>query len=142
MSAENFIFIDFFLLLKLTEVTSTQESVKSFHIDSSTCCNMLLQLATTKFCCVTMFEVGGNTCNNAFQLATQQCCLQVEGKCCSYYRAFTKGATGCLPIILNYLYLQFFLIIFLTINPSPPCQLSLWEETGEPGENPRPSAEC
>ena len=25
---------------------------------SSTCCNMLLQLATTKFCCVTMFEVG------------------------------------------------------------------------------------
>ena len=31
---------------------------------------MLLRLATTKFCCVTMFEVGGNTCNNAFQLAT------------------------------------------------------------------------
>ena len=24
---------------------------------SSTCCNMLLQIATTKFCCVTMFEV-------------------------------------------------------------------------------------
>ena len=41
---------------------------------SLTCCNMLLQLATTKFCCVTMFEVGGNACNNAFQLATQQCC--------------------------------------------------------------------
>ena len=37
---------------------------------SSTCCNMLLQLATTKFCCVTMFEVGGNTRNNAFQLAS------------------------------------------------------------------------
>ena len=33
--------------------------------------NMLLQLATTKFCCVTVFEVGGNTCNNASQLATQ-----------------------------------------------------------------------
>ena len=45
-------------------------------------------------------------------------------------------------IILNYLYLQFFLIIFLTINPNPPCQLSLWEKTGEPGENPRLSAEC
>ena len=45
-------------------------------------------------------------------------------------------------IILNYLYLQFFLIIFLTINPNPACQLSLWEETGEPGENPRLSAEC
>ena len=55
---------------------------------SSTCCNMLLQLATTKFGCVTMFEVGGNTCNNAFQLATQQCCVQVEEKCCPYYRAF------------------------------------------------------
>ena len=36
--------------------------------------NMLLQLATTKFCCVTVFEVGGNMCN-AFQLATQQCCV-------------------------------------------------------------------
>ena len=34
-----------------------------------------------------------------------------------------------------------FFIIFLTINPNPPCQLSLWEETGEPGENPRLSAE-
>ena len=27
-------------------------------------------------------------------------------------------------------------------NPNPPCQLSLWEEIGEPGENPRLSAEC
>ena len=26
-------------------------------------------------------------------------------------------------------------------NPNPPCQLSLWEETGAPGENPRLSAE-
>ena len=40
---------------------------------------MLLQLATTKFCCVTIFEVGGNTANNAFQLATQQCCNNVTG---------------------------------------------------------------
>ena len=44
-----------------------------------------------------------------------------------------------LPIILNYLYLQFFLIFSLTINPNPPCQLSLWEETGE---NQQLSAEC
>ena len=51
---------------------------------------MLLQLATTKFCCVAMFEVGGNTCNNAFQLAKQQCCVKVEGKCCPYYRAFNS----------------------------------------------------
>ena len=26
-------------------------------------------------------------------------------------------------------------------QPNPPCQLSLWEETGVLGENPRPSAE-
>ena len=56
---------------------------------SSTCCNMLPQLATTKFCCVTMFEVGGNTCNNAFQLATQQCCVKVEETCCPYYWTFS-----------------------------------------------------
>ena len=30
-----------------------------------------------------MFEVGGNTANNAFQLATQH---SVERKCCRYYR--------------------------------------------------------
>jgi hypothetical protein len=29
----------------------------------------------------------------------------------------------------------------LTCVPNPPCQLSLWEETGVPGENPRLSAE-
>ena len=40
-----------------------------------------------------------------------------------------------------YIYTDF-LIIFLTINPNPDCQLFLWEETGEPGENPRLSAEC
>ena len=27
-------------------------------------------------------------------------------------------------------------LIFLTINPNPPCQLSQLKETGEPGENP------
>jgi hypothetical protein len=27
------------------------------------------------------------------------------------------------------------------VYPNPPCQLSLWEETGAPGENPRLSAE-
>ena len=57
---------------------------------SSTWCNMLLQLATTKFCFATMFEVGGKTANNAFQLATQQCCVKVEGKCCPYYRALSS----------------------------------------------------
>ena len=29
---------------------------------------IVFQLATTKFCCVTMSDVGGNTCNNTFQL--------------------------------------------------------------------------
>ena len=29
----------------------------------------------------------------------------------------------------------------MTLKPNPPCQLSLWEETGLPGENPRLSAE-
>ena len=40
---------------------------------TSTFFNKFFQLATTKFCCVTMFKVGGNTFNNAFQLAMQQC---------------------------------------------------------------------
>ena len=35
-----------------------------------------------------------------------------------------------------------FLIMFLTINHYPPCQLSMWEETGEPRENPRLSGKC
>ena len=30
-----------------------------------------LQLATTKLCCVAIFEVGCNMCNNAFQLLQQ-----------------------------------------------------------------------
>ena len=57
---------------------------------ASTFFNKLFQLATTKFCCVTMFVLGGNTRNNAFHLATQHCCnvaLQVEEKCCPYYWA-------------------------------------------------------
>ena len=29
----------------------------------------------------------------------------------------------------------------LGANPNPPCQHSLWEETGVPGENPRLSVE-
>ena len=44
-------------------VASWKNLLKKLYASSS-CCNMLLQLATTKFCCVTMFEVGGNTCNN------------------------------------------------------------------------------
>ena len=45
-----------------------------------------------------------------------------------------------LPIILNYLHFTNFIVIaFLTITPfyNSACQLSLWEETGEPRENPR-----
>ena len=29
----------------------------------------------------------------------------------------------------------------MALKPNPPCQLSLWEETGVPGENPRLSVE-
>ena len=29
----------------------------------------------------------------------------------------------------------------MTLKANPPCQLSPWEETGVPGENPRLSAE-
>ena len=42
---------------------------------------------------------------------------------------------------LTYIY-RFYFIIFLTMNPNPRCQISLWEKTGAPGENPRLSAEC
>ena len=31
-------------------------------------------------------------------------------------------------------HLSYQLFIYLTINPNPLCQLSLWKETGEPGE--------
>ena len=46
-------------------VATSWTGVYFFQQISSTCNN--------KFCCVTMFEVGGNTANNAFQLAMQQC---------------------------------------------------------------------
>ena len=32
-------------------------------------------------------------------------------------------------------------LLWARIIPNPPCQLSLWEQTGVPGENPRLSAE-
>ena len=38
------------------------------------------------------------------------------------------------------IYIYRFLHCFLTINSHPPCQLSLWDETEEPGENLRLSA--
>ena len=40
----------------------------------STLRNMLPQLATSKFVAWQVESEGGNTANNAFQLATQQCC--------------------------------------------------------------------
>jgi transposase InsO family protein len=44
--------------------------------------------------------------------------------------------------ILSLDYLQQLWYYFLDcVHPNPPCQLSLWEETGAPGENPRLSAE-
>jgi hypothetical protein len=43
---------------------------------------------------------------------------------------------------VDYLSLQQLWYYFLNcVYPNPPCQLSLWEETGAPGENPRLSAE-
>ena len=43
---------------------------------ASTFFNTFFKLTyNNKFYCVRMFEVGGNTCNNAFQLAMQQCCV-------------------------------------------------------------------
>ena len=43
------------------------------------------------------------------------------------------------PDYLSYKQLRYY---FLScVYPNPPCQLSLWEETGAPGENPRLSAE-
>jgi hypothetical protein len=47
-----------------------------------------------------------------------------------------------LLMYLDYLSLQKLCYCFLNcVYPNPPCQLSLWEETGAPGENPRLSAE-
>jgi hypothetical protein len=43
---------------------------------------------------------------------------------------------------LDYLFLQQLWYYFPNcVYPNPPCQLSLWEETGAPGENPRLLAE-
>ena len=63
---------------------------------SWTCCNMLLELATTEFCCVTMFEVGGNTCNkaSAFQLATEQRCVASGRKMKIHMKEYLK----CRPL--------------------------------------------
>ena len=47
-----------------------------------------------------MFEVGGNTCNNDFQLATQQCCVKVEGKCCPYYWALRSVCISTIIILI------------------------------------------
>ena len=57
---------------------------------ASTFFNKFFQLATTNFVALQCFEVGGNTCNNASQLAMQQCCVAlVAAICCSYYFTFT-----------------------------------------------------
>ena len=49
---------------------------------------------------------------------------------------------SCYFPILDYLSLQQLRYYFPNrVYPNPPCQLSLWEETGAPGENPRLSAE-
>jgi hypothetical protein len=48
----------------------------------------------------------------------------------------------CYLLSLDYLSLQQSRYYFPNcVYPNPPCQLSLWEETGAPGENPRLSAE-
>jgi hypothetical protein len=44
---------------------------------------------------------------------------------------------------LDYLFLPQLWYYFPNyVYPNPPWQLSLWEETGAPGENPRLLAEC
>jgi hypothetical protein len=49
---------------------------------------------------------------------------------------------SCYLPILDYLSLQQLRYYFPNrVYPSPPCQLSLWEETGATGENPQLSAE-
>ena len=49
----------------------------------------LLQLATTKFCCVTMFEVVVIRATTFFNLQCNNVALQVAAICCSYYFTFT-----------------------------------------------------
>ena len=60
----------------------------------------------------------------------------------TYYSAHSpRGFSVALLSLTIYIY-RFHHYFPITINPNPPCQLFLWEETGEPGENPRLSAEC
>ena len=68
----------------------------------------------------------------------------VRGCSAHSFKPFTKDYIKYLTYLYypNYIHIYLyidFLIIFLTINPNPPCQLSLWEETGE---NPRLLAQC
>ena len=59
--------------------------------------------------------------------------------CCSGHSLWCVSVVAYIKY-LNYLlsltiYIyRFYPLIFLTINPNPPCQLSLWEETGEHAE--------
>jgi hypothetical protein len=59
---------------------------------------------------------------------------------------FSRPITSSITLTcITYLRLFIFTTIVILLNcvyPNPPCQLSLWEETGAPGENPRLSAEC
>ena len=61
----------------------------------------------------TMFEVSGNTANNAFQLAMQQCCVAS----CSYY--FTLSLKSGFSTVTPALYTHFLFILiklFLNVN--------------------------
>ena len=87
-----------FLLLKLTEVTSTQESVYDENLTL-----VLVMLFSSLY--------------RDFQVVDHI-------KYVTYLLSLTESLT---------LYLQCSSFSFLSINPNPPCQLSLWEETGEPG---------
>ena len=90
-------------LLHVSVVARITTHLKHCHATRFCCCklkkfveksrrqfNLLQHAASTcnnKFCCMTMFQVGGNTCNNAFQLATQQCKLQQFVARITYNRA-------------------------------------------------------
>ena len=61
--------------------------LKHCHATKCCCCKLKkfvdkkwtpVQLATTKLFCMIIFEVGSNTCKNDSQLATQECCVEVE----------------------------------------------------------------
>ena len=72
-------------------VARSTTHLKHCHETKFRCCKLKQQVEVgstffnNKICCVIMFEVGDNTCNNAFQFATQQCCVQIAAICCSYY---------------------------------------------------------